>query len=127
MNNLCTVIDVNDSGSIIHQVISIDKSDPLNIKYTLIGTIKGYPDKYFVCAVLDLELNKLFFALSSSSYNSYVDNVDLYSVTYPDLLTITPFCQNNTVDIFFNPQITYNPANKLFYYSKNYDPNGFRL
>ena len=122
---LYAVLDIVVAGSIIHQVVSIDKSDPNNISYASVGTIAGFTDKYFISATLDPNVNKLFFALSDSDSNTSVDNVYLYSVTFPDLATITPFCTSNTVYVNLNPQIGYNPANGLFYYAINNDPLGY--
>jgi hypothetical protein len=117
--------DTGTAGSIIHNVVSIDISDPNNIAYTPFGTIAGFTDKYFVSATLDPVLGKIFFALSDSDSNTSVDNVYLYSVTFPDLVTITPFCTSNTVYVNLNPQITYNVTNGLFYYAINTDPLGY--
>lgn len=125
MTNLYAILDIGDVGSIVHNVVSIDISDPNNITYALFGTIAGFADKYFVNATLDPILSKIYFALSNSDYNTSVDNVYLYNVTFPDLATITPFCTNNTVYINFNPQITYNVADGLFYYAINSDPSGY--
>lgn len=125
MTSLYAVLDTNIDGSIVHNVVSIDKSDPNNINYVLIGTIAGFTDKYFVSATLDPLSNKIFFALSNSDSNTSVDNIYLYSVTFPDLSIVTPFCINNTVYVNLNPQVTYNIADKLFYYAINNDPSGY--
>lgn len=131
MTNLYAVLDIGEVGSIVHNVVSIEISDPINISdpkiitYTLFGTIAGFVDKYFVSAILNPISSKIFFALSDSPSNTSVENVYLYSVTFPDLLTITPFCTNNTVLINLNPQITYNVADELFYYAINTNPDGY--
>jgi hypothetical protein len=123
--NLSAVLDIGTVGSIVHQVVSIDLSDPNNISYVPIGSISGFADKYFVSATLNADLNKLFFALSDSVSNTSVDNIYLYTATFPDLSTIVPFCTGNTVYINLNPQITYNTADGLFYYAVNSDPLGY--
>ena len=125
MTSLYAILDIGNVGSIVHQVVSIDYSDPNNITYTPFGTIAGFTDKYFVSATLDPLLSKIFFALSDSDSNTSVENIYLYSVTFPDLLTITPFCVSNTVYINLNPQVTYNVQNNLFYYAINNDPFGY--
>ncbi len=125
MTNLYAILDIGTVGSIVHKVVSIDTSDPNNISYTPFGTISGFADKYFVSATLDPILGKIFFALSDSDSNTSVNNIYLYSVTFPDLATITPFCVNNIVYVNLNPQITYNNANGLFYYAINNDPLGY--
>jgi hypothetical protein len=125
MTNLYAILDIGTIGSIVHNVVSIDISDPDNITYVQFGTIAGFADKYFVSTTLDPILSKIFFALSDSDANTSVDNIYLYSVTFPDLLTVTPFCTNNTVHINLNPQITYNVADNLFYYAINNDPLGY--
>jgi hypothetical protein len=125
MSNLYAILDIGDVGSIVHQVVLIDISDPNNITYIPFGTIAGFPDKYFVSATLDPLTNKLFFALSDSDSNTSVINIYLYTVTFPDLLIITPFCVINTIYINLNPQVTYNVANGLFYYAVNNDPLGY--
>lgn len=125
MQAIYCILDTGTIGSIVHNVVSIDISDPNNISYTSVGTIQGFPDKYFINAVLNPILGKLFFALSDSSSNTSVNDIYLYSVTFPDLLTIAPFCVNNTVYINLNPQVTYNVANNLFYYAINLDPMGY--
>ncbi len=123
--NLYAILDIGTAGSLTHQVVSIDMSDPNNISYASVGTIAGFADKYFVSATFDPILSKIFFALSDSDSNTSVNNIYLYSVTFPDLLTITPFCISNTVYINLNPQLTYNVANNLFYYAINNDPLGY--
>jgi hypothetical protein len=125
ITHLYAILDIGTVGSIIHQVVSIDISDPNNISYVPFGTISGFADKYFVSATLDPVLGKIFFALSDSDSNTSVDNIYLYSVTFPDLLTLTPFCLSNTVHINLNPQVTYDIANGLFYYAINSDPQGY--
>ena len=122
MTSLYAILDIGTVGSLFHQVVSIDISDPNNISYVLIGTISGFTDKYFVSATLDPLSSKIFFALSDSVSNTSVDNIYLYSITFPYFLTVTPFCPNNTVFINLNPQVTYNVANGLFYYAINNDP-----
>ena len=122
---LYAILDIGTAGSIVHQVVSIDISDPNNISYVPFGTIAGFADKYFVSATFDPVSSKLFFALSDSDSNTSVNNIYLYSVTFPDLSTITPFCISNTVYVNLNPQATYNPANGLFYYAINNDPLGY--
>jgi hypothetical protein len=123
--NLYAILDTGTVGSIVHNVVSINYSVPNNISYVPFGTIAGFPDKYFVSATLDPILSKIFFALSDSSSSTSVNNIYLYSVTFPDLLTITPFCISNTVFINLNPQVTYNVTNNLFYYAINNDPLGY--
>ena len=125
VTKLYAILDIGTVGSIVHNVVSIDTSDPNNIGYVPFGTIAGFADKYFVSATLDPALGKLFFALSDSNSNTSVDNIYLYSVTFPDLLTITPFCVSNTVYVNLNPQATYSLANGLFYYAINNDPQGY--
>ena len=125
MTSLYAILDIGSPGSIVHKVVSIDISDPNNISYVLVGTISGFADKYFISATLNPTSSKIFFALSDSDSNTSVDNIYLYSVTFPDLLTITPFCASNTVYINLNPQVTYNPADHLFYYAINNDPLGY--
>lgn len=122
---LYAVLDIGTAGSIVHNVVSIDISDPNNISYVPLGTISGFADKYFVSATFDAVSSKLFVALSDSDSTTSVDNIYLYSVTFPDLLTITPFCVSNTVYVNLNPQATYDPANGLFYYAINNDPMGY--
>lgn len=122
---LYAILDIGTVGSIVHQVVSIDISDPSNISYVPIGTIAGFADRYFVSATFDPVSSKIFFALSGSDSNTSVDNIYLYSVTFPDLSTITPFCVSNAVYVNLNPQATYNPANGLFYYAVNNDPMGY--
>ena len=123
--NLYAILDTGTVGSIVHNVVSIDYSVPNNISYVPFGTIAGFPDKYFVSATLDPISSKIFFALSDSPSSTSVTNIYLYSVTFPDLLTITPFCISNTVYINLNPQVTYNVTNNLFYYAINNDPLGY--
>jgi len=118
-------LDIGTVGSIVHQVVSIDISNPSNITYVPIGTIAGFTDKFFVSATFDPVSSKIFFALSNSDSNTSVDNIYLYSVTFPDLLTVTPFAVSNTVFVHLNPQVTYNTANGLFYYAINNDPLGY--
>jgi hypothetical protein len=122
---LFAILDIGTVGSIVHQVVSIDSSDPNNINYVPFGTLSGFADKYVVSATVDPNANKLFFALSDSDSNTSVDNVYLYGVTFPDLLTATPFCASNTVYVNLNPQITYSIANGSFYYAMNSDPLGY--
>jgi hypothetical protein len=131
-NSLYAILDsgtvgsiVHNVGSIVHNVVSIDYSDPNNITYVPFGTIAGFADKYFVSATLDPISSKLFVALSDADSTTSVTNIYLYSVTFPDLLTITPFCVNNTVYVNLNPQVTYNVADNLFYYAVNNDPLGY--
>src|SRR6476620_453647 len=123
--NLYAILDTGTVGSIVHNVVSIDYSVPNSISYVPFGTIAGFPDKYFVSATLDPILCKIFFALSDSPSRPTVINIYLYSVTFPDLSTITPFCISNTVYINLNPQLTYNVTNNLFYYAINNDPLGY--
>jgi len=123
--NLYAILDTGTVGSIVHNVVSIDYSVPNNISYVPFGTIAGFPDKYFVSATLDPILSKILFALSDSTSSTSVTNIYLYSVTFPDLSTITPFCISNTVYINLNPQVTYNVTNNLFYYAINNDPLGY--
>lgn len=125
MTTLYAILDTGTPGSIVHNVVSINASNPNNIVYIPFGTIAGFPDKYVISATLDPVLNRLFFALSDSSSNTYVENMYLYTVTFPDLLTIVPFCVNNTIYINLNPQVTYNPTDNLFYYAINNDPLGY--
>lgn len=125
MTSLYAILDIGTVGSIVHNVVSIDISDPNNITYIPFGTIAGFADKYFVSATFNPLSNKIFFALSDFDSNTSVENIYLYSVTFPDLLTITPFCLTNTVYVNLNPQITYNIENNLFYYAINSDPNGY--
>jgi hypothetical protein len=80
---LYAILDIGTVGSIVHQVVSIDISDPNNISYVPIGTIAGFADKYFVSATFDPVSSKIFFALSNSDSNTSVDNIYLYSVTFP--------------------------------------------
>ncbi len=61
---LYAVLDIGTVGSITHQVVSIDISDPTNIRYVAFGTISRFADKYFVSATLDPILSKIFFAFS---------------------------------------------------------------
>ncbi len=123
--SLYAILDVGTVGSIIHNVVSIDYSDPNNISYVPFGTIAGYADKYFISATLDPASSKIFVALSDFDSSTSVDNMYLYSVTFPDLLTVSPFSVNNTIYINLNPQVTYNVANNLFYYAVNNDPSGY--
>lgn len=125
MTTLYAILDIINNQSIIHNVVSINTSDQNNISYVPFGTISGFIDKYFVSAILDPIQSKIFFALSNSDSNTSVDNIYLYSVTFPDLLTITPFCTINTVYINLNPQVTYNITDNLFYYAINNDPSGY--
>jgi hypothetical protein len=125
MTNLYAILDTGTVGSIIHNVVSIDISNPNNITYLLFGTIAGFSDKYLISATLDPISSKIFFVLSDSDSNTSVENIYLYSVTFPDLLTVTPFCINNTVYVNINPQITYNVTDNLFYYAINNDPLGY--
>ncbi len=122
---LYAVLDIGPVGSIVHQVVAIDISDPNNIGYVPLGTVSGFADKYFVSAALDPVSSKLFFALSDSDSNTSVNNVYLYGVTFPDLSTATPFCASNTAYVNLNPQIAYSTANGLFYYAINNDPTGY--
>jgi len=122
---LYAILDIGTVGSIVHQIVAIDISDPDNIAYVPFGTIPGFADKYCVSATLDPVAGKLFFALSSSDSNTSVDNIYLYSVTFPDLSTTTPFCVSNTVYVNLNPQAAYNVADGLFYYAINNDPMGY--
>lgn len=123
--NLYAILDIGTIGSIVHNVVSIDISDPNNITYTLSGTITGFDDKYFISATLDPILSRIFFALSDSSSNTSVTEISLYSVPFPSLTPVTPFCPNNPVYINLNPQVTYNVADNLFYYAINNDPSGY--
>jgi hypothetical protein len=125
MTSLYAVLDVGTSGNVIHQVVSINISDPNNITYVPFGIIPGFADKYVVSATFDPTLNKIFFALSDGDLNTAVDNMYLYSVSYPDLSVITPFCTPNTVYINLNPQVTYNVSNNLFYYAINHLGSGY--
>ena len=122
---LYAILDIGTAGSIVHHVVSIDISDPSNIGYVPIGTIAGFADKYFVSATFDPVSSKIFFALSNSDSNTSVDDIYLYSVTFPDLSIVTPFGISNTVYVNLNPQVTYNLANGLFYYAINNDPLGY--
>jgi hypothetical protein len=122
---LYAILDIGDAGSLVHRVVSIDVTDPNNITYVPFGNIVGFADKYFVSATLDPVSGKLFFALSDSDSNTSVDNVYLYSMTFPDFLTATPFCVSNAVYVNLNPQVTYNTADGLFYYAINNDPLGY--
>jgi hypothetical protein len=122
---LYAILDIGTVGSIVHQVVSIDISDPDNIVYVPFGTIAGFADKYFVSATFDAVASRIFFALSDFDSNTSVDNIYLYSVTFPDLSTVTPFCLTNTVYVNLNPQVTYNTSNGLFYYAINNDPSGY--
>jgi hypothetical protein len=90
-----------------------------------VGTIAGFADKYFVSATFDPASSKVFFALSDSDSSTSVESVYLYSVTFPDLLTVTPFCESNGVYTNLNPQVSYNTADGLFYLAVNNDPFGF--
>lgn len=92
MTNLYAVLDIGTIGSIVHNVVSIDITNPNNIIYSLVGAISGFTDKYCVSATLDPITSKIYFGLSDSNSNTSVDNIYLYTVTFPDLLTITPFC-----------------------------------
>lgn len=125
MTSLYAVLDTVSNDSIVHNVVSINISDPDNISYVFFGTIAGFEDKYFVSTTLDPVQSKLFFALSDSNSNTSVENIYLYAVSFPDLLNVTPFCATNTVYINLNPQVTYNVADNLFYYAINNDPNGY--
>ncbi len=122
---LYAILDIGTSGSIVHQVVSIDLSDPANIAYVPLGTIAGLASRYFVGATFDPSSSRIFAALSASSSNTSVDNLDLYSVTFPDLATVTPFALVNTVFVNLNPQATYDPGAGLFYYAVNNDPAGY--
>ena len=122
---LYAILDIGTPGSIVHNVVLINYSDPNNISYVPFGTIAGFADKYFVSATLDPVSGKIFVALSDSDSTTSVTDVYLYSVTFPDLLTVTPFSVNNTVYINLNPQVTYDVANDLFYYAVNNDPLGY--
>ena len=122
---LYAILDIGTVGSLVHQVVSIDISDPDNISYVPLGTIPGFVDKYFVSATCDPVSSKIFVALSDSDSNTSVSNIYLYSVTFPDLSTVTPFCVSNTVYVNLNPQATYDVANGLFYYAINNDPSGY--
>lgn len=125
MTTIYAILDIGTVGSIVHNVVSIDISNPDNITYVPFGTIAGFSDKYFVSATLDPISSKIYFALSDSDLNTAVDNMYLYTVTFPDLLTITPFCSTNTVYINLNPQTVYNVTDHLFYYAINNDPSGY--
>lgn len=122
---LHAVLDIVVEGAVTHQVVSIDISDPNNIAYVPLGVIAGFTDRYFVSATFDPASSKVFFALSTSDSNTSVDNLNLYSVTFPDLSTVAPFCVANTVYVNLNPQATYRPADGLFYYAINNDPMGY--
>ena len=122
---LYAVLDVGSVGSIVHHVVRIDMTDPNNIAYVPVGTIAGFADKYFVSATLDPVSSTLFFALSDSDSTTSVESIYLYGVTFPDLVTVTPFCESNGVFVNLSPQATYNTADGLFYYAVNNDPFGF--
>jgi hypothetical protein len=124
-NRMYAILDIDSAGTITHQVVLVDTSDPANISYVPLGTIAGFADRYFVSATFDPVSSKVFFALSNSDSNTSADNVYLYSVTFPDLLTVVPFALVNTVYVNLNPQVTYNTANGLFYYAINNDPSGY--
>lgn len=125
MTSLYAILDIVENQSIVHHVVSLNISDPDNISYVPFGTISGFEDKYFFSAILDPVQSKIFFGLSDSTSNTSVENIYLYSITFPDLATVTPFCTINTVYVNLNPQATYNIADNLFYYAINNDPNGF--
>ena len=125
MTTLYAILDIGDPESIVHTVVIIDYSDPNNINYIPFGTISGFPDKYFVSATFDPLVGKIFCALSDLDSNTSVENIYLYTVTFPDLSTVTPFCLNNTVYVNLNPQVTYNVVDGLFYYAINIDQMGY--
>lgn len=122
---LYAILDIGTVGTLVHQVVSIDISDPGNITFVPLGTIAGFADKYFVSATFDPATSRIFFALSDSDSNTSVNNIYLYSVTFPDLATVTPFCIANTVYVNLNPQVTYRPTDGRFYYAVNNDPLGY--
>ncbi len=123
--SLYAILDIGTIGSVVHYVVSIDYSDPNNISYVAIGTIAGFADKYFISATLDTFSGKIFVALSDYDSATSVDNIYLYSVTFPDLLTVIPFFIGAAVYVNLNPQVTYDVGNNLFYYAINNDPSGY--
>lgn len=125
MTSLYAILDTGTPGSLVHYVVSINFSDPNNIRYVPFGIIKGLPDKYFTSAVFDPASGKIFCVLSDSITYSLTENIYLYSVSFPDLSLIVPFCVNNTFLVNINPQGTYNPTDKLFYYAINAAPGAF--
>ncbi len=122
---LYAILDSGSPGSIVHHVVSIDYSDSNNIIYVPLGTIAGLTDKYFISATLDTTAGKIFAALSDFDSNTSVEYMYLYSITFPDLLSITPFFVGTNVYINLNPQVTYSIDNNLFYYAVNNDPLGY--
>ena len=112
----------------IHQVVSIDISDPNNISYVPFGTISRICRQIFVSATFDPASSRIFFALERFGFEYEPLKIFyLYSVTFPDLTTITPFLFKQyslyKSESLKSPMI----PNGLFYYAINNDPLGLRL